>query len=100
MCGVCAKSHADSTIWRMITTVAKASDCIMLVATGDGGGSNIVERNPHANRVWTYSNEDGELCLRLLDIRRGAQTRGHLRSHRGRPLRAQRRDQIPQQGKF
>jgi len=31
--------------------------------------------------------------------RRGS-TAVHLRSHRGRPLRAQRRDQMPQQRKF
>src|SRR6476646_8046101 len=33
--------------------------------TGDGradGGSNTVERNLHANRAWTCSNEEGGLC--------------------------------------
>src|SRR5260370_35255235 len=70
--------------------------------TGDGradGGSNTVERNLHANRSWTCSNEERGLCLQLLDARGGAQPRVHLRSHRGRPLPAQRRDQIPQQQK-
>src|SRR6516164_801251 len=91
------------TIWRMITRVAKAWDCIIPVGTGDGranGGSNTVERDLHANRSWTCSNEGGGLCLRLLDARGGAQLRVHLLSHRGCPLRAQGRDQIPQQGKF
>jgi hypothetical protein len=31
-----------------------------------------VERNLHANRCWTCSNEEGGLCLRLLDGRGGA----------------------------
>ena len=35
-----------------------------------------------------------------LDARGGARPRVHLRSHRGRSIRAQRRDQIPQQRKF
>src|ERR1700739_766809 len=51
-------------------------------------------------RAWTCSNEEGGLCLRLLDARGGAQPRVHLRSHRRRPLRAKRRDQILQQGEF
>src|SRR6266404_6963984 len=65
--------------------------------TGHGradGDSNTVERNLHANRSWTCSNEEGGLCLRLLDARGGAQLRVHLLSHRRRPLRAQHRDQI------
>src|SRR5215813_6236493 len=76
-------------------------DCITPVGTGDGPAdvdSNTVEGNLHANRAWTCSNEEGGTCLRLLDARGGAQPRLHLRSHRGRPLCAQRRDQIPQQG--
>src|ERR1700730_535339 len=94
---------AGWTIWRMITKVAKAWDCIMPVGTRDGradGCSNTVERSLHANRSWTCSNEERRLWLRLLDARRGPQPGVHLRSHRRRPLRAQRRDQIPQQGKF
>src|SRR5580700_7369096 len=87
------------SIWRMITRVAKAWDCIMPDGRADGG-SNTVERNLHANRSWTCSNEERGLCLRLLDARGRAQPRVHLRPHRGRPLRAQRRDQIPQQQKF
>ena len=74
----------------------------MPVGTDDAradGGSNTVERNLHANRSWTCSNDEkGGLCLRLLDARGGAQPRVRLLSRRGRPLRAQRRDQIPQQG--
>src|SRR5690349_8062289 len=87
----------------MITRVAKAWDCIMPVGRvmdGPMAVSNGVERNLDANRSWTCSNEERGLCLRLLDARGGTQPRVHLRSDRGRPLRAQRRDQIPQQQKF
>ena len=85
----------------MITSVAKVWGCIVPVGTDDGradGGSNTVERNLHANRCWTCSNEEGGLCFRLLDAGGGAQPRVHLRSHRRRPLRAQRREQISQHG--
>src|SRR5277367_1072544 len=58
--------------------------------------SNADERNPDANRFGTCCSAERGLCLRLLDVRGGTQPRVHLRSHRGRPLRAQRRDQIPQ----
>jgi hypothetical protein len=61
---------AGWTIWRMITKVAKAWDCIMPVGTRDGradGCSNTVERSLHANRSWTCSNEERRLWLRLLE---------------------------------
>jgi len=46
----------------MITRVTLAWGCIMPVGTRDGradGGSNIGERNLHATRCWTCSNEEG-----------------------------------------
>jgi hypothetical protein len=42
----------------------------------------LLKGDLHANRFWTCSNEEGGLCLRLLDARGGAQPRVHLRSHR------------------
>ena len=84
----------------MITSVAKVWGCIVPVGTDDGradGGSNTVERGPPC-KSFLDLNEEGGLCLRLLDARGGAQPRVHLRSHRRRPLRAQRREQISQHG--
>jgi len=43
---------------------------------------------------------EGRLCLRLLDAGGRAQSRGHLRSDRRRPLCAQSRNQIWQKGRF
>jgi len=48
--------------------------------------SDAAERNRHVNRSWTSSNEEGCLCLRLLDARTRAHARLHLRPRRGRPL--------------
>jgi membrane protein len=61
----------------MITRVAKAWDCIMPVGRMMDGPMAVltVERNLHANRCWTCSNEEGWLCLRLLDPRGGLQPR-------------------------
>src|SRR5260370_19023550 len=58
------------------------------------------ERNRHAYRCWTCSNEEGWLCLRLLDAGGRAQPRVHLRSDRRCPSRPQLRNQIPQKGGF
>src|SRR5215469_9881245 len=57
-------------------------------------------KEPHANRSGTCCNEERRVGLRLLDADGGASPRIYLRLHRGRPLRAQCRDQILQQGKF
>ena len=35
------------------------------------GDADTVERNRHAYRCWTCSNEEGGLCLRLLDAAGG-----------------------------
>src|SRR5712671_1695841 len=87
----------------MITRVAKAWVCIMPVGrVMDGPMAVLILSKGTSMQIvlGPVLTRNGGYALRLLDARGGAQPRVHLRSHRGRPLRAQRRDQIPQQQKF
>src|SRR5215469_12027616 len=49
--------------------------------------SDAAERNRHVHRSWTSSNEEGWLCLRLLDARTRAHARLHLRLENARYAR-------------